>query len=81
MSKPNLNIHAIGIISIALLFSGCANINNIAKAPTGCCKVTSNSCDSPVTEKQCEEQNGISFHEGGTCRSIPGGGVCGVLQE
>ena len=48
------------------------------ETPTGCCQVTADSCASPVTAEQCEEMSGLSFHEGGTCRTD---GQCGVLQE
>ena len=45
----------------------------------GCCQVSADACASPVNEQQCEDLNGQSFHEGGTCRTDSG--KCGVLHD
>ena len=66
------------LIMLALSASCCHDKRGDAKV-TGCCQVTADSCASPVTEAECEELNGLSFHEGGTCREDIG--KCGVLHE
>ena len=73
------------LVILVLLFTfSCTMSCNAGKkdkaaAATGCCQVTATSCASPVTQVQCDSLNGISFHEGGDCRTESG--TCGVLQE
>lgn len=64
------------LLGLSALFIACGG--GEAAAPTGCCQVDADSCSSPVTEQECTDTGGASFHEGGTCRSD---GRCGVLHE
>lgn len=70
-----LKILTAAALAVCIAACGKQANNNL----TGCCQVSEGSCASPVTEAQCDEMSGRSFHEGGTCRTPQG--VCGVLQE
>ena len=77
--KSSMNILLVVAVSIFIVSCSKEEPPPPVDEVVGCFQVLDDACASPTNEQQCEDMNGRSFHEGGTCRTDSG--TCGVLHE